>query len=204
MASTCRWCGHVAFSRRAGQWFGRTCLEPPSTCVCGQPLRNLWLPPHPALDVHAVATGSQRSSAGRSDLPAPGRRTAALPPCIHDCCAGADLSADLGSVRRDQEFRWCPIGSARRRRSGSGPTKAGELLARKREDLFSRAGLGRRGCASGAEDTYWATFRSVLQDTSRRTRIDERRPGTPTLRLLDTVLWMHGSGSKNGRSVMAG
>jgi hypothetical protein len=86
---------------------------------------------------------------------------------------------------------------------GIGPTKAGKLLARKRKDLVPVVDQVVIGMLQCAEDSYWATFRSVLQSVSRRARIDGLLPGMPTLRLLDTVIWMHGSGSKNARTVMA-
>jgi hypothetical protein len=42
-----------------------------------------------------------------------------------------------------------------------------------------------------APNTYWTTFRCVLQDPARRARIAALAPHLPELRVLDTLMWMH-------------
>ncbi|MFE9188873.1 DUF6308 family protein [Micromonospora sp. NPDC007208] len=87
-------------------------------------------------------------------------------------------------------------------RLGVGPTKAGKLLARKRPDLIpvvDSVVVSHLGCA---EDTYWTTLREIMRKRDRRNRILQLRPGTPLIRILDTVMWMHWSRSRRATDVM--
>jgi len=72
-----------------------------------------------------------------------------------------------------------------------GSTAAGKLLARKRPEcipIIDRVLRTRLACE---QDTYWKTFRCILQDPARRAKISALAPHIPELRVLDTLMWMH-------------
>jgi hypothetical protein len=88
---------------------------------------------------------------------------------------------------------------------GVGPVTATKLLARKRPHLapiVDRVILRALGSAAGGS---WRAVRAVLLDGERRARLAELRPGgcVTVLRLLDVLLWMHGSESRAVRRVRA-
>ncbi len=81
---------------------------------------------------------------------------------------------------------------------GIGWVTAGKLLARKRPQLIpvidnvitKRVGL--------PDNHYWLLFQGYLRSNEHRDKVDSLRPdgvpaSLPTLRLLDTAIWMHGS-----------
>ena len=75
---------------------------------------------------------------------------------------------------------------------------AGKLLARKRPGLIPIVDKVVTDLVPEPLGGYWELFRSYLKNEDRRKRVDALRPDTaleetPTLRLLDTVIWMRGS-----------
>jgi hypothetical protein len=86
---------------------------------------------------------------------------------------------------------------------GVGPTKTSKLLARKRPRLIPIVDRIIRNALPLGEDA-WESLRAALQDERLRAEIEEIRPaGLPdtvsTLRLLDVVVWMRHSESRNAR-----
>ncbi|NJC70824.1 hypothetical protein HC031_14020 [Planosporangium thailandense] len=84
---------------------------------------------------------------------------------------------------------------------GVGKSIAGKLLARKRPDLIpivDNVIAKKLNCASM---TYWTTYREVLTCEERRQRLSALRPGTSTVRVLDTVMWMHWSNGKQAKNI---
>jgi hypothetical protein len=85
-----------------------------------------------------------------------------------------------------------------------GPTKVSKLMARKRPALIPifDSVIGER-IATG--DDYWYAFHAFLSDDANRSAVEELRPeGTtadelPTLRLLDTAVWMRYSQGKSAQ-----
>lgn len=83
---------------------------------------------------------------------------------------------------------------------GVGWVKAGKLLARKRPGLIPVVDEVITRLVPGPPDGYWSLFQLFLRDPASLQKVEDLRPdgldreSTPTLRLLDTVLWMRGSG----------
>lgn len=76
---------------------------------------------------------------------------------------------------------------------------AGKLLARKRPALLPVVDEVITTLVPDPPDDYWQLFRDYLQLSGRVERVEGLRPqgigsaATPTLRLLDTAIWMRGS-----------
>lgn len=91
--------------------------------------------------------------------------------------------------------------------NGVGPTRAGKILARKRPALIPIADEVTLRLFKAPSNGLWVTLRAVLADTEVRHTVEALRGDLPetvtTLRLLDTALWMTGSGSEAARTVRA-
>jgi hypothetical protein len=72
-----------------------------------------------------------------------------------------------------------------------GATTAGKILARKRPELIPIVDSVIKQKLQCAPNSYWMTFRLVLKDSERRSRISDLAPELPILRTLDTLMWMH-------------
>lgn len=88
--------------------------------------------------------------------------------------------------------------------TGVGEVIAGKLLARKRPRLIPIVDQVVIRVLGPAPENYWRGIRGALQDTARRERIVALRSddskGISQLRLLDTLVWMHGSESRLARA----
>lgn len=88
---------------------------------------------------------------------------------------------------------------------GVGPTRASKLMTRKRPRLIPvyDSVVGRHIAKT---TRYWQVFQQFLSTPNNRRALDKMRPGglsaqqLPTLRILDTVIWMRHSESKNAKS----
>ncbi len=91
---------------------------------------------------------------------------------------------------------------------GIGKVIAGKLLARKRPHLIpivDKVVIAMIG-AESTKDGIWRAIRGAILDTDRRARVESLRStpgaeGASVLRLLDVVLWMNGSQSKDAKVV---
>lgn len=87
---------------------------------------------------------------------------------------------------------------------GVGEVIAGKLLARKRPRLIPIVDQVVIRVLGPAPENYWRGIRGALQDTARRERIEALRSndskGISQLRLLDSLVWMHGSESRSARA----
>jgi hypothetical protein len=89
-----------------------------------------------------------------------------------------------------------------------GPTKASKLMARKRPRLIPVYD-SIVGSNIATADRYWDVFKEFLVDDDNRDAIDEMRPAEvsaedlPTLRILDTLIWMRHSKSRNAKRARA-
>ena len=85
-----------------------------------------------------------------------------------------------------------------------GATKASKLMARKRPRLIPVYD-SIVGSTIATADRYWDVFAEFLQVEHNRERIDAMRPSRlaedelPTLRILDTLIWMRHSRSRNAK-----
>lgn len=76
---------------------------------------------------------------------------------------------------------------------------AGKLLARKRPTLIPVIDKVITTLVPEPPDGYWRLFQTYLRDPARLRKVEELRPpgigakSSPTLRLLDTAIWMRGS-----------
>jgi hypothetical protein len=91
---------------------------------------------------------------------------------------------------------------------GVGPVIAGKLLARKRPHLVPVVDAVVVRVLGRQPDGYWRAIRAALADDERRARLTSLRPEVEgrlsVLRMLDILLWMHGSESTSARNVRAG
>lgn len=83
---------------------------------------------------------------------------------------------------------------------------AGKLLARKRPMMIPVVDKWTIRVLPAAKGEVWTTLRLALDDKDLRKRIEKLRPrtassATPTLRLLDALLWIRHSESSNARAV---
>lgn len=88
---------------------------------------------------------------------------------------------------------------------GVGPVIAGKALARKRPALVPIADNVTLRLFAAPKGELWATLGLVLANADTRSAVENVRGDVPstvtTLRLLDTALWMTGSGSRNAEHV---
>ncbi len=131
-----------------------------------------------------------------------------------------DVSRNLEEVPVDKNIWECPGVLARecagwelwdllRNLDGVGPTTASKLLARKRPAIFpiydSRVHEG----IGVTVNNFWDFFAYYLKDPMRREQVEELRPDSvmqrviPTLRLLDSAIWMKNSQSALAKAVRA-
>ncbi|CAN5199094.1 hypothetical protein BH20ACT22_BH20ACT22_14780 [soil metagenome] len=116
-------------------------------------------------------------------------------PCNVDIWdANADLSDSSAASRLWQRLVGFENGY-----DGIGWVTAGKLLARKRPRLIPVIDNVIVTLVPGTTDGYWALLQGYLRSEERRRKVDSLRHGkipsflTPTLRLLDTAIWMRGS-----------
>jgi hypothetical protein len=85
-----------------------------------------------------------------------------------------------------------------------GPTRASKLMARKRPHLIPVYD-SIVGEVVAPTSTYWEVFRSFLASEENRAAVDQLRPPgvdenrVPTLRLLDTAIWLRHSRSTSAQ-----
>ncbi|MFC4855377.1 DUF6308 family protein [Actinophytocola glycyrrhizae] len=86
---------------------------------------------------------------------------------------------------------------------GLGPVTASKLLARKRPHLAPIVDQVVLRMLRLPPAGSWQAIRGVLLDGERRSRLADLAPveGVSTLRLLDVLVWMRGSGSRAARRV---
>jgi hypothetical protein len=83
--------------------------------------------------------------------------------------------------------------------SGVNWVTAGKLLARKRPRLIPIVDSVVTALIPSRDERYWALFQNYLRTPGAVDRVESLRPegmsrsATPTLRLLDTAIWMRGS-----------
>jgi hypothetical protein len=83
---------------------------------------------------------------------------------------------------------------------------AGKLIARKRPQLVPVVDRWTEKALPATRGAVWETLRYALRQADLPDRIEALRPGTAatqtsTLRLLDALIWMRHSESKNARAV---
>jgi hypothetical protein len=89
---------------------------------------------------------------------------------------------------------------------GMGPVKTSKLLARKRPHLVPILDSVITRVLGIEYKDSWRVIRGLLADRERRARLAALRPGNSglsVLRLLDVLLWMHGSESTSARQTRA-
>lgn len=118
----------------------------------------------------------------------------------------ADIWSDGASFEVADEL-WRRLTSEKRVYRGIDAVTAGKLLARKRPRLIPIVDDVVVDLVPRPSNGYWDLFRRYLRRPGSVKRVESLRPTglspdtTPTLRLLDTAIWMRGSRGRGAREV---
>lgn len=145
-----------------------------------------------------------RPTAVRALLVDPGERQ-----CVQNLLSripNVDIWSDAASLDAADEL-WSRLTSMKRIYRGLNWVTAGKLLARKRPGLIPIVDQVVVRLIPRPSAGYWRLFRHYLRQSGSIEKVEALRPkdlprrSTPTLRLLDTVIWMSGSQGRGAREV---